>query len=191
MSRSNLVSTLGVALAGMLVAVPSAAHAERDVHDDRRHDVRRIDTTTDDQTPAPSRTDPDVRRTTVSHRPGRVVVRLEVADLRAGLGHLVAGRIRSAGGEVEFGWSQGPGEAMHGGVYLPGGGTCATPDPVFDTAADTVRVVVPRTCLDDPSWVRVGVGLTSFAGAAILHVDDARSDGVHDEAVLGPRLAAG
>ncbi len=38
---------------------------------------------------------------------------------------------------------------------------------------------------------RVGVGLTSFAGPAILYVDDARSDGVQDEAVLGPRLAAG
>jgi hypothetical protein len=80
---------------------------------------------------------------------------------------------------------------MKGGLFLPGGGTCATPDPVIDTVADTVRVVVPRTCLDDPSWVRVGVGLTSFTRLAILYVDDARSDGVHDDAVLGSRLAAG
>jgi hypothetical protein len=91
MSRSILVSMRGVATAGALVAIPSVAHAERDVHDDHRYDVRRIDTATDDQTAATSRTDPDIRRTTISHRPGRVVVRLEVADLRPGLGHHVAG----------------------------------------------------------------------------------------------------
>lgn len=135
-----------------------------------------------------SRTDPDIRRATVTHRANRVVIRLEVADLRPGLGHLVAGRIRTASGDVDFGWSKELGQPVQGGLYPAGGGTCAAPHPTFDTETDVVRVVVPRSCVDQAPWVRVGVGLASYVEPSLPFVDDARSGRVGDRAVLGPRL---
>ena len=105
-----------------------------------------------------------------------------------GLAHLVAGRIRSAAGEAEFGWYQKPGKPVKGGLSLP-----AAVDARRRTPRSTpVRHRQGRRPAELSRRPRVGAGrrrLSSFADPAVVHVDDARSGHVEDETVLGPRLA--
>ncbi|MGY2704455.1 hypothetical protein ACVW2K_004039 [Nocardioides sp. HB32] len=57
-------------------------------------------------------------------------------------------------------------------------GACRT-HPVFDFAADTVRVTVPRHCLRDPEWV--GVGAVASAWVDPDDPDDPTYGGFWDE----------
>ena len=59
---------------------------------------------------------------------------------------------------------------------------------VLDRTARTVTLTIPPTCLNDPSWVRVGNGSAVFNGVR-EYWDDARLDGTVKGAwKLGPAL---
>ena len=69
---------------------------------------------------------------------------------------------------------------------------CAGLRTRIDYAADTVRVRIPRSCLGNPRWVRVGSAGSSLQDG-YLYADDARLRGRLDEDDLafGPRLRRG
>ncbi len=126
------------------------------------------------------------------HGGSGVTIRIKAADLDPALGHLVAGQIRTAEGDAAFGWGAKPGRPVRGGVFTADGKRCRQASaPSFDQGSGVVRVTVPRSCLGDPEWVRVGAGLASYTSLdGDLYVDDAQSDVIRHEFTLGPRLSA-
>lgn len=69
--------------------------------------------------------------------------------------------------------------------------TCAGLRSRVDYGAETVRVVIPRRCLSNPRWVRVGAGTGMFQDE-LLYADDVSVDGrVGDGLALGPRIRRG
>lgn len=191
-SRRPLAAT-GLA-AAVLVGLASPALAETDVHTDARNDVALIGPGGGlGNEPQPERTDPDIRSIKVVHGASSVVVRIKVADLDPAVGHLVAGRIRTAEGDAAFGWGAKPGRPVRGGVFTADGKRCrAATAPKIDPDSSVVRVTVPRSCLGDPEWVRVGAGLASYTrlDGGDLYVDDAQSEVARPEFALGARLSA-
>lgn len=69
---------------------------------------------------------------------------------------------------------------------------CAGLRTRIDYTADTVRVRIPRSCLSDPRWVRVGSAGSSLQ-RGYLYADDARLRGRldQDDLAFGPRLRRG
>lgn len=58
----------------------------------------------------------------------------------------------------------------------------------LDFEANTVRVRVPRSCLNNPRWVRVGAGASTMDDTR-YYADDAQSPTVASESItFGPRL---
>lgn len=73
---------------------------------------------------------------------------------------------------------------------------CRGLSQVTDYAAETIKVVVPRACVSQPRWVRVGAAYVAFGGSETertTFVDDGLLDGRLDEnaLTLSPRIRRG
>jgi hypothetical protein len=176
-------------LASMVLAAP--ASADTVTHTDALHDVVKFDG--DNQTNAPTVKEGDVRRVTVAHTSGRVVVRLKYAELsRVNSWGAIALVRTSAGKQFELDLEAASGIGWQGKLTVSHatGSTIACPgaDRKVDYALDTVRFSVPRGCLGDPRWVKVGVAHVRFVTASKLFGDDAFSPTVGNDLAFTHRL---
>ncbi|HJQ05779.1 MAG TPA: hypothetical protein VJ872_10065 [Nocardioides sp.] len=71
---------------------------------------------------------------------------------------------------------------------------CHIPPATLDSAHLRLQLVVPRTCLGRPRWVRVGAQLVNertVDGALRVYRDDALRTGIGRTLALSPRIARG
>ena len=185
--------TAGLTLLGTALAVsPAPAQAAVQGHGDARHDVVRDDAGTD--RPAPDNRTADIRRLRVNHT-GAALSTTLVLDTIAKDHWGVIWQVKTPEQGrwtvqvLKFGQTK-DFTLHHRGTTV----ACADMTKQVTRSTGTVHVVVPRSCLDDPAWVRVGGGaFASSSDGMKQFADDARLDGeVHQAGlVLGPRLAAG
>lgn len=176
------------------------AHAESETVRDTRHDVQAL-TMSDDLaaeptlTPAPNVADPDIVRTRINHGRNRLVVRMKLREAQA-RPHMQVVYVRT--GKHRFEIVSGIGGGLPKSVDITRGNgrtvSCDGADVTYDRARDLLTTVVPRSCLANPRWVRVGAAVMKFNMAMDMWMDEARgsSFGVDQEQpTLGPRLRRG
>jgi len=205
-SRARLA--LSVAASSVLLAAGAAAapavmtsanavadDGHRVVHQDARRDVLRYSYETDSSRPAPRDRATDIVRTVVDHRPDRLVVQARVRELsRSGYRLFIAEILTSEGKRFELtvDFSTKPIAARvtltrfssSADVECPGATWALT------RSVNRVQASVPRSCLGDPGWVRVGLGVVaSPRNLKSSWADDSRTKGKIGERhlVLGPR----
>ncbi|GAA1155300.1 hypothetical protein [Nocardioides aquiterrae] len=128
----------------------------------------------------PSNTSADITRLVVRHTSHAVLVELYLRDLQpVGYADGVV-RLQTPHRTYQalaYYAPDDPGsvELSHGQVHV----SCARMSAHFRPRRDKVRVRLPRTCLHDPRWVRVGASYTRFDGP-----DDPAPQGTfHDDAL--------
>lgn len=191
----RLTSALGaLTIATALVLVPGSSQAEVKAHTDATGDVfvsPESDGAGENFTPAPDRVEGDVTGVRVAHRANKVKLTLRYRELsRTGFANIHSFRIRTEKvvrdvtvfgitghwrGEAEMSTARGRTVS------------CALSHTI-DYATNRVTVLVPRSCLSNPRWVRVGAAGIGIDDDGNTYADDARSTGLHDSFVLGPRV---
>lgn len=197
MTNLRYLSAVGLATGAVLAATlttGSPASAEVIHHKDAAHDVRwqPLQQTGDSSRPATHRREGDVVRTTVNHHAGVVSVSVKYRQLsRTGQGtaHVFVFRTdRGLSRTVELYADQ---HNWKGVVTFEAPGTRTPRCEVshhIDYARNRVTVTVPRSCLHEPRWVRVGSG-DGMLVANRLYADDAYINfGLTHEPRLGPRV---
>jgi hypothetical protein len=178
---------LALAAAVSIGALPSAAHAERVVHNDAHGDViyQTFDPETGESTEEvnPAVTAGDILRTAVRHRTSKVFVAISFADLRrddATGGHFlrlvtnenlkrnVFLEVTKANPRGRLSFSKANGAPI----------ACKGLSRDIDYSAETLRFEFPRSCLSNPRWVRVGFGTFRYPDSDSYNgfVDDANLD---------------
>ncbi len=166
--RSRRARSWPAVLAGLLVtglvATTTPAFAEDVSLRDRRSDMWRTEAAGTPE-PAPDSTVGDILAATVRHQPSTVVVFLRYVDLRR-IGPYTNYTVRlenGAGLLREVTLEAGPGSWKGSVRVFRRDGSRATnclPDHQIDYDSNTVRLLVPRSCLGDPTFVRAN--LNSF-----------------------------
>lgn len=193
--RSIGVPLVIAVLAGMTLALPAPAGAESMRHRDARHDVVRaaLDGPSDAAAePAPRNVNADILRVQVNHRRDRLTSTLTLRKLPT-KNWVAAWEIRTDAPQLFqldlFRYGN-----LKDFTLLRNGRdvTCPGLDKLIDAGNRTVWVSVPRSCLDNPRFVRVGVGVGAESGKSDFADDGLRDHGVNDEgALLGPKLRRG
>jgi len=195
MKRLAIVAGVLGVLGALATAAP--ASADRVIHRDARHDVMKVDFSSGDAelVPAPHAPAGDVTRAMIDHRYRRVVLKLRYAELeRRGFRFELAELSTSGGGHFvvfldtakDLGWQGRVGLVdltdatdLDLNVWRP----CRGLWHEVDYEQNTVKLSVPRRCLDNPRWIRAGIGGNAVLGVRGIYVDDALSN------TFGPRLA--
>ncbi|WP_193609992.1 hypothetical protein [Nocardioides lijunqiniae] len=177
-------------------AARAAAQGEhRVVHRDARRDAIRFDTETEKKRPAPRDRTADVTRTVVDHQADQLVVQTRVRQLGRSGYRLMIGEILTSDGrrlDLTVDYSKRPiGEAFSL-TRSASGADVACPAATWSATRSTKQVTatIPRSCLGDPAWVRVGLGMVAAPRNLRTSVgDDSRLSGrIGDEHIkLGPR----
>lgn len=173
---------LGVTVAAAVLA-PTAAEAKSYRHVDATGDMFSTTSSTKTFTPAPDRIVGDIVSTTIRHKSRNVVIQVQYRDLVANSeidAHYFVIRtskmrrdvsLVSAGsfpaGRVQMTKANGTKVSCHVGRRI-------------DYSLNTATVVVPRSCLGRPRWVKVGMAaaeLTGLGSTDPQYVDDAFSTG--------------
>ncbi|HYU83746.1 MAG TPA: hypothetical protein VEK80_02985 [Kribbellaceae bacterium] len=184
-----LIATGVLTAVALATAAPASADTVR--HRDAAHDVVKFDG--DRETTVPAVTEGDVRRVTVAHTSGRLVVKLKYAELSRTNRWVAVAVVRtSAGKEFEvalvatsrIGWKGKLTVSRAGGSVV----ACPGADRRVDYAVNTVRFSVPRGCLGDPRWVKVGVAHVRFVSEFRIFGDDAFSATVGNDLAFTRRL---
>jgi len=188
-------SALVVAAAAVIPLVPTAAHADRYTYADHTGDVVSFTGGSDTATPAPERVVGDIAASAVAHRRGSVTVKMRYRDLTRGdeiAAHLFVIRTSRMTRDVTVVAAQG----YYGGRVVmtkPSGKkvSCRIARKI-DYVANTVTASVPRSCLGQPRWVKVGMAGILFTGLGssdMQYVDDARTNGnLGSNPRFGPRV---
>jgi hypothetical protein len=191
MKRLAIVAGVLGVLGTLTTAAP--ASADRVIHRDARHDVMKVDFSSEkpELVPAPHAPAGDVTRAMIDHRYRRVVLKLRYAELeRRGFRFEIALLSTSGGGHFvvfldtakELGW-QGRASLADLSNLRQGERPCRGLWHEVDYRQNTVKLSVPRRCLDDPRWIRAGIGGNAIVDPSDLYVDDALSN------TYGGRLA--
>lgn len=154
------------ALVLVLVLTGSAAHAEVWRHHDARQDV--VSVVYDDDGAAVTTIDPDnetadITRIVAHHAARRVLVDVFLRDLSLDRYTNVDVRLQTPRGNYLALVTQG--RYDRGSVMLMRGDdfvSCSRTAAFYRPRLDKVRVQVPRSCIEDPRWVRVAATFTSF-----------------------------
>lgn len=195
--------TLSITACATAGIAPSA-YAERVVHVDATADVVSIAwddaAGTETTEPAPARENGDILRTVVQHRLHKVVLTASYTELRrlAPATHFfslvtnesvrrhleIAPTAAHPQGRILF--STGFGRTV----------ACSGLERHIDYLANTLRVVIPRSCLSAPRWVRAGFGTLKTVETELemkTFVDDANLEGAVGSAhpTLGARVLRG
>ena len=178
--------------AGLVLTVPTTAHAARYDHTDASGDVAKCGDTACTSVAYASTQEPDIRRVSIQHRLHKVVVQIAFAEIRRtasrqgfGMEVLTDESVRRTFTvEVE-------GPTVRTWFSRPSGlVSCSGLERKIDFTANTVMLAIPRTCLGGPAWVRVGVGAYAAVGDA-LRADDALRRSMDPSAVTltkSPRI---
>ncbi len=190
----RLTRLLVAAAAGTALAVtPFAAHADTYSHADAAGDVQ-VKGFDDDPSAFvtdPSRVLGDVVGSRVSHFPRTVKATVRVRELtRTGRGALTwyavrtPDRLRWVLVDTTRGrWAGRVAMNTADFRFVP----CSI-DHKVDYVNNTVQVVIPRSCLGNPKWVRVGLGMETY-GATRQWSDDGRvTADVTRAGTYGPRI---
>lgn len=192
-----MTSSLIALLLGFSLLTSPTDH--RVVHDDARHDVLHFDVRTDSSRPAPRDRATDITRTVVDHRADRLAVQVRARRLSRSDHRLMLGEILTSGGQrftLVVDYSTRPIDARVSLQRFSSGRELRCPGATWSASrrTDEVAASVPRSCLGDPGWVRVGLALSAAPrDLRTSWADDSRADGrVGDRHLrLGPRQASG
>ena len=171
-----------------------AADGHRIVHLDARRDVLRFDYPSETSRPAPRDRATDIIKTVVDHRPHRLVVQSRVRQLsRSGYRLMVAEILTSEGKRYELvvDFSTKPIDSRISLRPSGSGQDVKCPGAAWSVNRSVNRVdaSIPSSCLGDPGWVRVGLGVVASPRTLKTSwADDSRSRGqVGEHLKLGPR----
>lgn len=223
MFRTLRIAAL-LCLTAVLVAVPAAANAERWGSPDPQADVRGLQFVPEPlpcgdvvEVDATANSNQDITRLRVRHSRTHVLVRARFRDLDAALEQWVTFHLATNRGawmlDVDR-WqrrdgtfrnriflAETPEEPDEFGEcgeygYVVAGERCGT-GPVIDHDADVVTAAIPRRCISNPRWVRVGVEAYGFLepenGAPTYFHDQWGDEDDTDSLIvspLGARVAA-
>jgi len=175
-------------------ASPSTPSSHRIVHLDARRDVLRFDYPSETSRPAPRDRATDIIKTVVDHRPHRLVVQSRVRQLsRSGYRLMVAEILTSEGKRYELvvDFSTKPIDSRISLRPSGSGQDVKCPGAAWSVNRSVNRVdaSIPSSCLGDPGWVRVGLGVVASPRTLKTSwADDSRSRGqVGEHLKLGPR----
>ncbi len=193
MSSRRLVPSLLLASAVALAPLP--AHADAVTTRDADHDVAAVDLDGDrpQSRPQPGRAEGDIVWMRVNHGAGAVRIRLRTAQLTRDSGQTtvpVFALRTNEGRRAELSLFVDAGRWQGQRVWTVNDRrrTCRGLSSHIDYRAGTVEVKVPRRCLSNPRWVRVGGGIGIFSDSQ-LYADDANQAGrVSNDLPLGPRV---
>jgi hypothetical protein len=188
-------SALVVAAAAAMALAPTAANANTYRHTDAVGDVYANVGEVDTYAPAPDRAIGDVVSNTIKHKKRAVLLKLAYRDL-ANNGeintHVFFIRTNNMVRTVRlYATSANPGGKA---VMTKGNHDKKVRCHVrrhIDYTLNTAQVVVPRSCLGNPRWVKVGMGAVLFSGttpADTTWIDDAMSTGTDGTAVWSPKV---
>ena len=194
----------GLVLAASLL--PAAAHAEELVTEDAVADVVTVGPTEEGEgdlanlVPTPDNLTVDVVRTVVDHGARRLRVRVDLRELGRERQYFAVLRVRTPAGTFEV-ETQHLGRRPEADLTRRGRSVeCPRLRAVSDRASSRATVTVPTSCLGDPRWVQVGVGVavlttaTTAEGAeeVVILADDAhRAGDVRDQIAWGPKVRRG
>lgn len=167
----------------------------RVVHLDARRDVLLFDYESETSKPAPRNRATDIVKTVVDHRPGRLVVQTRVRELSRSDYHLMIAEILTPAGKrfellVDFSTKPiGPRISL---TPFNSVRDVRCPDATWSVnpSVDRIEASVPNSCLGDPGWVRVGLGVVaSPRDLKTSWADDSRTTGriAEEHLKLGPR----
>jgi hypothetical protein len=143
-------------------------------------------------TPAPERVLGDILGSSVTHRRRNVVLQLRYRELDAtgaAGGHLFVIRTSRTQRLVTVYTGAGFWDGRVQVEDARGKVVRCRVGRRIDYTANTATVVVPRSCLGKPSWVRVGMAGLTFDSLDSVFADDARTHGgLGANPALGPRV---
>lgn len=191
-----------VLLAGAVLtpALVSPANAEpprghRVVHHDARRDVVLFDVRSEKSKPAPHDRTTDIVTTVVDHRADRITLQSRMRQLsRSGYRLMIAEILASDGRRYELvvDYSATPIDSRVSLTQFASGAEVTCPGATWsvDRSARRIDAAIPRSCLGDPGWVRVGLAVVAAPhDLKTSRADDSRARGhIGDRhLVLGPR----
>ncbi len=183
-----------VVAASTLVLLPAQAFADSTLHRDATRDMVsfNLDSEEENPTPAPDRTDGDIRGVSATHAARKVLITVRYVewtrnpDFALPVFRLRTNERKTRNVEVMPGTRTRPSRAI---MYNDRGqrSRCHMTTSV-QIVANKVTLGVPRKCLSHPRWVRVGTGILQLEEPN-LFLDDAYLNGrIRDQLTLGPRL---
>lgn len=189
----NLLARTAVLAGAFVLAAPAAAEAARYDHADAAGDVARCGDTACTTVAYASTQEPDIRRVSIQHRLHKVVVQAAFADIRRSASRQGFGMEVLTNESVRRTYTvEVEGPTVRSWFSRPSGVvSCSGLERRIDFTANTVLLVIPRTCLGSPGWVRVGVGAYAAVGDA-LRADDALRRSMDPAAIAmtkSPRIA--
>jgi hypothetical protein len=185
--RSALVAAFGAAVA----LQPAIANADSFTHIDSVGDLMQAPVGSTDFQPDPSRLEGDTASIRVSHlaRTVRVKVRYRQLSRVGGAAHVFV--FRTDKGIRQLTVLAGPGNWRGSLTFVNGSNKkvrCNISGGI-DYVANTVLTVIPRSCLGNPRWVRVGALAVTVDTNKVAHYDDARSSTISDATpIFGPKV---
>ncbi len=179
-----------VAALALVAATPALASAGELVHVDPARDTRRALLDDERFTPAPNRDRLDVRRVRVTHDADHLDIRFRTRGPLPPHHFAVVGTIRTPQSTSDLDRSE-----LFGEPHLSIGRAhrdidCPRLRADRDRVRAVTRIVVPTSCIGNPRWVRVGLGVIGLRGTYFF-VDDAFSRRVGDDPVLTRRIHRG
>lgn len=188
-----------------LLAVPTAAHADRVATHDAAGDADSIFMDAEEEvfTPAPEHRSVDITRTVVTHRAHRIGVAVTYQELDDAFAHYQHIRLRTSGQRFDIMVERlgGPAFPVMTRREREDWVGCAGMRASVDRAAERITVSVPTRCVGSPRWVQVGVvsygydrrAAASDPAARTFFLDDAHRTGgfSDDDPRLGPKVPRG
>ena len=185
-TRSMTAALCGV----LLVSLPSTASAEVIRHRDPAGDVARSPVGSNAYTPVPDEVRGDIVATKVRFARRAVWIRYHLQDLTTtGNGNFQVIGLRSDRRERTIELDAFPGH-WEGRAVVTNTRAQAVGCLVnhrIDYDRNRISLRVPRSCLGNASWVRVGIR-TTVASTTNVYVDDARAAGYSPTLVYGRRV---
>lgn len=190
--RTRIAGLITLTLLGLVGGLTSPAYADRHAAVDQTGDAAELATGIP-YIPAPNHTDADVVKSVVNHKRRSVIVIVNLSDLtkvRSGEEFDLIAAIKTNKKRYSVTLSSFNGRV---GLQLVRGSrtiSCAGAGRALSVSEDRLKVRVPRSCLGNPRWIKVG--LSTFAAVdGGSFVDDAFGPQVVDSSTalrFTPRL---
>lgn len=180
MTMRQIAAIVATTVLGLVVGLTSPAYADKHQATDASGDVIALVPAVDDAVPQPDNTDFDIVRTLVNHKRGSVVIKVKLRDLTPldteTVLQLVADVKSDKQRQAMFGLKSGPAKEL---LIVRGELSVKCPGARMKvSAADNyIKLVVPRSCLRRPRWIKVSVGMFSVDEAQNAYLDDGLRSG--------------